>query len=1698
MPHRPMEAFIASLTLSAASLPGVAGRWCAVVLFAVGGLGHLAAPAAAQPSGSASWYDADAPHVKIAVVEDGVYRVTGNDVAPALPPNTTLADLPPETLRLLEKGTEVPIHVDAGGDGSFDADDAFEFIGRRNRGTDELWAYEEPSDQSSSTYSLYADTTYYWLTWGGQDGRRYTSPSVGSVSETTELRDSVHVEQDNRYYYGRSFESGDSFYTEAEGYYWNRFTLNSTGSTSQTYMLPTARRASSSDALELSVRLDAATTSCHRVEVEAKLEQSGGGTAFEPIASREWRDHERQTLTASIPQSRIPGDLQIRITSLNEGFSDSTCPDPASTPNYVLLDYLEAEYTRRLEARNDRQRFVSPASGVSTFRLSGYESGEVRLYNEADGHRYAASASGGTVTVSDEASSANTAYWAVGASSLQSPADVQADTPSNWAATSNGADYVILTTRALQPSAEALAEYRRATNGYNVAVVTVQNVFDEFDYGRPTPIAIRRFVRATRSWSPAPQFLTIFADAEFPINEGAPTPRPSWTVPSFGYSPSDGWYAMQTGGPGDFSEFLAIGRVPVRTNAQGNLFVDKLEGYESAEPAAWQKRMLLLAGGTSESEQNSLQFYSDRWGEVATGTPDSLYAAGMDTLRYYKQVGDALDTSFQDSLAVDLERGAGWLSYFGHSAAQTWEIVTDPPEEFGNAGRLPVILSLGCKTGSFASDRFAEKGVPALGERFVVGALDDNGDPVPGAMNGGIAHWGTSALGNRFPSARLGDALNNRVFRDTMRVLGEAIRQAKAEVARNNGSSSVYQRHLLTYGLLGDPATRIAMADRPEFSITSQNIRTRPERPVPSDPLDVEVTVENFGLVPRDSVDLQFSWNRPDGRQVQRDVRLSRFALQTTVPFDFSLDDQAVGTNTFEATADPTDTYSEVLETNNRASREQIVFDTGLALIFPFDAGVVATRTPRLRVNVLQQSATSNRIEFQIDASPSFDSPELQATTLQTSDTVVDWTPAPLAEGTTYYWRARLAGEAESAWKEGAFTVRTDADTDGVTAWLQQGPLFQENEQTRLLRENQQWAFDEFNVSVEAFSERGGGGDPYGFAVNAANRYAYLSFGFSVLVLDGQAATVEASENFPTYNLADQYVEENGEQQEAADSLRAFLDRRVQTGDYVFVRTRHLARRGPSEIDNEVQTLFENLGSGDAPGAPYTTAIDTITYNHLWTLKARKGDPEATRERVSPPGEASDVRAITLETEQPFPFPSGTTRTRRIGPAQQWGTLRWQASGAESARARIDVLAPQDSSVLISTSGLSGQQDLSSIDATTHRTLLLRATLTDSTRREAPQLEEWSVGYTPIPELAVDARNLASVPDTLLQGESASAELSVRHLAGPPAESVVLTTTVTGTSNEEERIASDTLGTLSVDAAEPSRIQISTDDRVGRNQLRITAASDLSPEPVPTNNTALRTLFVRSDETPPSLAVFVEGRELPPAPSQISDLQDPRLPFVPLDPSFEIEVSDNNPFVQLSDTSAVEVYLKDGLPEDNPDVISSFRRIGFSDPALTFRGPREDTDNQATVLFEPTLDPQDGEGTYTLKVEAKDPQGNELDPYQVTFRVQQDQDIEDLYPYPNPMRSHTQFAFRIRGGNARPTDFTLRIYTLSGRLVREFEGAEVNDGQGLRTTGWNFLRWNGRDEDGDRVATGVYLYRVRMDGEDGTWEGDVEKIAVIR
>ena len=1654
-----------------------------------------ALPASAQPGDGydASWYAPDGPHLKINVTSDGVYRVTADALQDALPDGTALSDISLETLRLLENGEEIPIQVEGAADGSLDPSDTITFVGHRNRGTDEVWAYNGDASAQSSTYrSLYSDTTHYWMTWGGEDGRRYESTSASSTSTTTALRDTARIEQDQYYYFGRPGSTGNPLYTDSEGYYWRRFRHNDTSPISDTYTLPVGRRTDSDDTLDLTLRFDAETNSCHRVEIEGELLQSDGSLAFETLTTVEWDAFNRTTVETSISQNQVPeSGLTLRLTSYNDGFSeDLNCPDPSSTPNYVLFDWAEAVYTRSLAAQNNQQRFVVPMADATTLDLTGHTGDSVHVYSPASARRYSSTLDGNAASVSIAPPMASTPYWTVGDAGYKEPVAIEPDASSDWSnPDAHGADYLLLTTEALLPAAQQLADHRRSHDGYEVEVALVQNVFDEFDYGRATPIAIRRFVRSTQEWDPAPRFLSIFADAQYPIRDGSVnTIYPEWSVPSFGFAPSDGWFAMQSDGPNDWSELLAVGRIPVRSVAQGELFVEKLQTYETAPLEQWQKRMLLLAGGTNESEQSQLQFYSNRWGEIAADTVATIDGdpvpvhTGADTIRYYKKANAPLDDTFQDSLAVDLKRGAGWLNYFGHSAAQTWEIVTDPPSEFDNAGRLPIVISLGCRTGSFAGGRFEEKSAPSLGEQLVVGSVRPDGTPRDGALNGGIAHFGESALGNLIPSARINDALVQRVFVDTMRVLGEAIRSAKAEINADFGNSDFYVKHLLQYGLLGDPATNMVLPAQPDLHVSSDLIATDPTVPVPSDELTVTARLQNRGLIPSDSVTARLTWERPDGTITQRTRRIDRFRLEKTLSFSFPLDERAIGPNTFRVTVDLDNEYDEANETNNTAERTQVVFDTGVALLSPTDFGTVTSEEPSLEFTVSGQATDRVPVVLQLDTVPDFSSPARREVQREINDLRGTWQPSGLSENETYYWRARLADANANTWRTARFTI---APTVPERSWLQRDQLFSANENSRLRRTDRSWRFNEYSRNVLTFSERGQGSRVNGFIVDGTMRYEYLQLGFGVLVLDGTSGEVRASKSFPTYDLRDDLEDDVGDQQEAIDALASFLDDVPEEGDYVFVRTRHLARQSDASIPDEVKSMFANLGSA---------AIDTLSYRYVWAMKTRKGHSGETVERVSPPSEADEVNEINLESEPSFSHASGTTISSRIGPASDWDSLRWSGTAPDAEdMISLDILAA-DSTVLIDNlSGPSGKRSLSAIDAQEHPRLHFRATLTDSTSRTAPQLNEWSVSYTGVPELAVDPSRLGAVPDTLLQGERVSASIPVVNFGPVASTPVRARVTLQDASNTTTTLLTDTLSALAPNGGrDTTSLAFSTTEFSGNNLITVEANTDGPPERLPSNNTSVRNLFVEQDQTPPAVQVLANGREVPPT-FEDESFQAPQLPFVSTQPTLEILVSDNNPNLTLDDTSHVDVYFKGGLPERDPGLGSLFQRIPFTSDALAFMPP-DSGSTEVRLLFEPDLPMRDS--TYTLKVEAEDARGNKIEPYQGSFRIQQEQVIKDLYPYPNPMNTHTTFAFRVEGGqNEALRDFTLRIYTLSGRLVRQFDESDLD--HPLRV-GWNTLRWNGRDEDGDRVATGVYLYRADVEGAETSFRGDIEKISVIR
>jgi hypothetical protein len=76
--------------------------------------------------------------------------------------------------------------------------------------------------------------------------------------------------------------------------------------------------------------------------------------------------------------------------------------------------------------------------------------------------------------------------------------------------------------------------------------------------------------------------------------------------------------------------------------------------------------------------------------------------------------------------------------------------------------------------------------------------------------------------------------------------------------------------------------------------------------------------------------------------------------------------------------------------------------------------------------------------------------------------------------------------------------------------------------------------------------------------------------------------------------------------------------------------------------------------------------------------------------------------------------------------------------------------------------------------------------------------------------------------------------------------------------------------------------------------------------------------------------------------------------------------------------------------------------------------------------------------------------------------------LQDLSSAPNPFSGETTVGFTLGlGSEAR-----LRIFDLAGRQVREFV-------QRASVAGRQRVHWDGRDEAGNRLASGIYFYQVQ-------------------
>jgi hypothetical protein len=95
-------------------------------------------------------------------------------------------------------------------------------------------------------------------------------------------------------------------------------------------------------------------------------------------------------------------------------------------------------------------------------------------------------------------------------------------------------------------------------------------------------------------------------------------------------------------------------------------------------------------------------------------------------------------------------------------------------------------------------------------------------------------------------------------------------------------------------------------------------------------------------------------------------------------------------------------------------------------------------------------------------------------------------------------------------------------------------------------------------------------------------------------------------------------------------------------------------------------------------------------------------------------------------------------------------------------------------------------------------------------------------------------------------------------------------------------------------------------------------------------------------------------------------------------------------------------------------------------------------------------------------------------------------ELDEVWPYPNPFRADGTQRLRVHPQRLGGRFDELRVFTVSGRLVRKLSWSEMTD---PRAAGG----WDGRNDGGELVAGGVYLLVVSSN--DG--KSAVGKVAVL-
>lgn len=776
----------------------------------------------------------DSKYIKIGVKEEGIYKVSFQELRDA---GLSITSDKTEYLQLFHKGVEVPI-LDI-------SDESIMFFGEKNKGASDSLLFRPHSARVNKHISLFSDMSYYYLTIGKTIGKR---ADIVDIKGSTDGYNEIDWHWENKlttYFEEHTFFPSSSESPSLRQSYLTRGETFSDkiirGTEVKDYKIPLTDYYPESKAIP-------------QVELMLNGRQNGSSSTNiltsknnTLLSSVNFNGFEGKVITAPIAVNELIGnELQLKFNSSNNS-------------SIYSVTYINIEYPQKIKFNNSNiQYFKLPITSNKgyKFQIDNVPSKPLILLditNKSQLQVLKTSVSNNKL-IANLPTKPNSATKLLLSLEHKTPVSIancefKKIEPSLY-------NYIIITNSRLHSSAIEYAEYRKSVSGgsYKPYIADIVDIYNQFNYGEPSPVAIRNFVKYMISDKDYNKSLFLIGHT---ISIPQRTPRELIGVydnneeykdmnliPTVGYPGSD---LLLVDGLDESQSHnipaIPVGRISATDTYQVRNYLEKVIAYESNSQTdnAWKKNILHISGGKSTSEILALKSLLHNLEPIVKdgivgGNPTPLIKTTLLPV-------EKLDISKQ------VNEGVGMITYFGHGSATSTDYnfgyTSALENNFRNINKYPLMYFNGCGVGNIFSGRYNTN----LSQ---VDKIALSTDWLLSNDKGAIAILANSWDSYVSTSSKYLTTLYKYLFNNTSNLsVGEIQVKATKEIVL--GSPSNYEIANLHQTILqGDPVLKIFSLPALDYSINpieSIVLKSNETNQIisNSDKLNIELIVQNSG-----------------------------------------------------------------------------------------------------------------------------------------------------------------------------------------------------------------------------------------------------------------------------------------------------------------------------------------------------------------------------------------------------------------------------------------------------------------------------------------------------------------------------------------------------------------------------------------------------------------------------------------------------------------------------------------------------------------------------------------------------------------------------------------------------------------------------------------------------------------------------------